>query len=231
MTGPDAGDERADAEKMRRQIAAEAARLLARGGDAERARYRAARRVGQGWVPPDRIPDHDEVRREWHHAAGSAHAFAALVGDRFARIAALVEPLAAVRQDPTRHPEGDVLEHSLQAFGRVRDERPFDEELLTAALVHDVGRAIDRSDAVAAGLAALAGLVTPRTAWLVENLPAGRAYRDGTLGHRARQRLEAHPDFLDLLLLADADRAARVRGGTAPTLDEAIETLRGLDEM
>lgn len=215
-------------DKLRRRIAAEAARIVARGGDSERARYRAARRVGQGWVPPDQIPEHGEVRSELHRVAGSGHAFAALVGDRFARIAALVAPLAAVRTDPARHVEADALEHALQVFDLVRDERPYDEELLTAALVHDVGRAIDRADAVAAGLAALDGLVTPRTAWLVETLPVARAYRDGTLGQRARHRLEAHPDFEDVLALADADRRAHVRDGATPALDEAIAALRGL---
>jgi len=215
-------------DKLRRRIAAEAARIVARGGDSERARYRAARRVGQGWVQPEQIPDHDDVRREFHRAASPGHEFAAFTGDRFDRIAALVAPLAAVRQDPARHPEGDALDHTLQAFDLVRAERPFDEELLTAALVHDVGRAIDRADAVAAGLAVLEGLITARTAWLVEHLPAARAYRDGTLGHRARHRLEAHADFHDVLLLADADRRARMRGYDAPSLDEAIATLRDL---
>ncbi|NBW97608.1 MAG: hypothetical protein EBR28_13000 [Planctomycetia bacterium] len=213
---------------MRRRIAAEAARLLARGGDAERARYRAARRVAGGWVPPDQVPGPDEVRRELHRGASSGHEFASLTGDRFDRIAALVAPLAALRQDPARHPEGDVLEHSLQAFDIVRGERPFDEELLTAALVHDVGRGIDRGDPVAAGLAALEGLLTPRTHWLVENLPVARAYRDGSLGHRARRRLESHECFLDALLLADADRDARVRGYDTPSLEAAIAALRAL---
>jgi len=122
-----------------------------------------------------------------------------------------------------------VLEHSLQVFARVRAERPYDEELLTAALVHDVGRAIDRDAPVPATLTALEGLITPRTAWLVETLPAAVAYGDRTLGHRARQRLEGHADFLDALVLADADRRARVRGYDAPSLDEAIAILRELD--
>jgi len=216
------------ADKLRRRIAEEAGRLAARGGDSERARYRAARRVGQGWVPPDQIPEHDEVRRELHRVADSGHGFASLIGDRFDRIAAVVAPLAAVRTDPARHVEADWLEHALQVFDLVHDERPYDEELLTAALVHDVGRAIDRADAVAAGLAALDGLVTPRTVWLVETLPTARAYRDGTLGQRARRRLEAHPDFEDVLLLADADRRAHVRDCATATLDEAIAVLRGL---
>jgi len=50
----------------------------------------------------------------------------------------------------------------------------------------------------------------------------------GTLGHRARKRLEAHADFLDVLLLAEADRRGRQRGLAAPSLDEAIAILRCL---
>ena len=228
---PDAGGgANADAEKLRRRIAAEAARIVARGGDSERARYRAARRVGRGWVPPEQIPAHDEVRRELQRVDAPQHAFAPRVGDRLDRIAALVAPLGSVRQDPARHPEGDALEHSLQAFDLIRAERAFDEELLTAALVHDVGLAIDRSDPAAAALAALEGIATPRTLWFVEHLATAQAYRDGTLGHRARHRLEAHPDFHDALALADADRRAHVRGYDAPSLDEAIAALRALAE-
>jgi hypothetical protein len=64
----------------------------------------------------------------------------------------------------------------------------------------------------------------------VESLAAARAHRDGSLGHRARRRLESHPDFEDVSLLADADRRGRVRGYDAPTLDEAIAILRALDD-
>jgi predicted HD phosphohydrolase len=138
--------------------------------------------------------------------------------------------LATVRQDPLKHPEGDVLEHTLQVFDRVHEERPFDEELLTAALVHEIGKAIDRANHVAAGLEAVGELVTPRTKWLVESLEAAPAHGDNTLGLRARHRLEAHPDFLDALLLAESDRKARVRGYDAPSLDEAIAILRALEQ-
>jgi len=216
-------------DKLRRRIAAAAARGVAGGSDATRAVFRAARRVAGGWVPDDQLPSGAEVRDEVARTLDPAAAASRLTGDRFDRIAAIVGVLATVRQDPVKHPEGDALEHSLQVFDLVHEERPFDEELLTAALVHDVGRAIDRADPVAAGLEAVAGLVTPRTAWLVETLPVATAYRERTLGQRARQRLAAHPDFLDALLLAEADHKARVRGYDAPTLDEAIAILRGLE--
>jgi hypothetical protein len=226
------------ADKLRRRIAEEAARILSHGGDSKRARYRAARRLTRGWVPEEDLPTHDEVRRELGpHAAGASAGdlpapvgFAHLTGDRFDQIADLVRVLATVRQDPLKHPEGDALDHTLQVFDRVYEERPFDEELLTAALVHEVGRAIDRGNQVAAGLEALGDLVTPRTRWLVESLETAHAHADNTLGLRARHRLEAHPDFLDVLLLAEADRRSRVRGYDAPSLEEAITILRALEQ-
>lgn len=234
MTAPDPAAERPtagdDRDRLRQRITEEAARTVARGSDARRATFRAARRVARGWVPDDRLPRPDEVCDEVRRELDPKASLQPLVGDRFDALAAAVSVLATVRQDPVRCPEGDALEHSLQVFDRVARERPFDEELLTAALVHDVGRAIDRRDPVAATLAAVGDLITPRTRWLVESLPAARAHVERTLGHRARRRLEAHPDFLDALLLAEADRHGHARGYPAPTLDEAIAILRGLEQ-
>ncbi len=224
-----AGDQSASPDRLRQKITGEAARHVARGTDARRAVFRAARRIAHGWVPDDRLPDDDEVRREVHRRLDPSGSLAPVIGDRFDRLAALVAVLETVRQNPARHPEGDALEHSLQVFSIIHDERPCDEEMLTAALAHDVGLAIDRRNAVAASLEALDGLITPRTAWLIEHLPIARDYADSTLGHRARKRLESHADFLDAILLAEADRKGRVRGGAAPTLDEAITILRDLD--
>ena len=215
-------------DKLRRRIAEEAARIVAGGGDSARARFRAARRVNRGWVPGEQLPSHDEIRREVNRGSDPSAGLAHLTGDRFDQIADIVRVLETVKQDPAKHPEGDVLEHSLQVFDRVHEERPFDEELLTAALVHDVGRAIDRANAVAAGLDALGDLITPRTHWLVASLEDAASHGNHTLGARARQRLESHPDFLDALLLAESDRKACVRGYDAPSLDEAIAILRAL---
>ena len=63
----------------------------------------------------------------------------------------LLLPLEAVRQSARYHPEGDVLYHSLQVFELAREHRPFDEEFLLAALLHDVGKGIDPTDHVARG--------------------------------------------------------------------------------
>ena len=93
---------------------------------------------------------------------------------------------AGARQaKPEYHPEGDALYHSLQVFDLARDELPYDEEFLLAALLHDVGKAIDPHDHVAAGLEALEGYITPRTAWLIEHHMEAHALADGTLGGSA----------------------------------------------
>lgn len=140
----------------------------------------------------------------------------------------LLEPLAGVKQSPRYHPEGDALYHSLQVFKLAYDARPYDEEFLLAALLHDVGKAINAHDHVAAGVEALEGLVTERTLWLVEHHMEAHQIRDRTIGHRALQRLAAHPDFDDLCLLGELDRAGRRRGVAVPTVEQALAGLAGV---
>jgi hypothetical protein len=140
----------------------------------------------------------------------------------------LLLPLEHVKENPESHPEGDVLYHSLQVFELARESRPYDEEFLLAALLHDVGKAIDRRDHVAAALEALEGLITPRTAWLVEHHAEALALRDGTLGARSRRRLEASEDFEELLTLAECDALGRQTGVLVPEVSEALACLRQL---
>lgn len=137
----------------------------------------------------------------------------------------LLRPLEAVKQDPRYHPEGDALYHSLQVFELARAERAWDIELCLAALLHDVGKAIDPADHVAAGVAALDGAVSPRTLTLVAYHMEAHAYRDGTLGQRARRRLAALEDLDDLLLLSQLDQAGRRRGAVVCGVDEALAWL------
>ncbi len=141
----------------------------------------------------------------------------------------LLLPLERVKQNPKWHPEGDVLYHSLQVFEQAKDARPWDEEFLTAALLHDVGKGIDPYDHVAAGVQALEGLITERTTWLIENHMLAQEYKAGTLGHRGRVRLEASDDFEDLLELRECDDRGRVPGAVVGTVDEALGYLRELE--
>ena len=141
----------------------------------------------------------------------------------------LLEPLGEVKQSPTYHPEGDALYHSLQVFQLAYEARPWDEEFLLAALLHDVGKAIDPHDHVAVGLEALEGLITNRTAWLIEHHMHAHSIHDRSIGHRMQRRLAEHPDYDDLLLLGECDRAGRKRGVAVPTVDEAILQIAEVD--
>lgn len=148
--------------------------------------------------------------------------------DRFKVFESLLLPLENVKQSLKWHPEGDALYHSLQVFDHARDQLPYDEEFLLAALLHDVGKAIDPRDHVAAGLEALEGFITERTAWLIaHHMDAGQIL-DHTLGARARRRLEENESYEELLTLAECDRAGRVAGAQAPELDEALQYIRDL---
>ncbi len=151
--------------------------------------------------------------------------------DRFQVFTSLLLPLENIKQHPKYHPEGDVLYHSLQVFDHARDQLPYDEEFLLAALLHDVGKGIDPQDHVAAGLEALEGFVTERTAWLIEHHMVAHTLRDGTIGARARRRLQANPSFEELVILSECDDAGRVAGVVAPELEEAIAYIRDLANL
>ena len=151
--------------------------------------------------------------------------------DRFQIYRMLLLPLERVKEDRRYHPEGDVLYHSLQVFDLARDELPYDEEFLLAALLHDVGKGIDRREHIPAGLEALEGYITPRTAWLIEHHRDALALADGTLGARSHRRLAASDDFDELRLLAKCDQAGRAQGVEVPDVDEALGYLRDLAQM
>jgi predicted nucleotidyltransferase len=141
----------------------------------------------------------------------------------------LLLPLENVQQAPQHHPEGDVLYHTLQVFELARDERPYDEEFLLAALLHDVGKGLDRANHVDAGLLALDGLITERTRFFIEHHMHAHDYRTGKLGMKLRRELEASPDFDDLMLLRQCDDNGRVPGATVGTVDEALDYLKELE--
>lgn len=151
--------------------------------------------------------------------------------ERFALYRMRLTPLEGVKQNPKYHPEGDALYHSLQVFERAREARPYDEEFLLAALLHDVGKAIDPNDHVAAAVAALRGAVTERTLWLIEHhMDLLARDRDRSLSARTRRVLESSEYLDDLKQLRDLDDAGRVPGVPVGTLDEALAYLKGLED-
>ena len=149
--------------------------------------------------------------------------------DRFEMYRLYLQALEDVEQDPGEHPEGDALYHSLQVFDLAAAEAGYDEELLTAALLHDVGKATDPLDPAAGSLRMLDGLVTPRTAALIEMLPFATARRAGTLPQSLLRPLDHSEHRADVIQLAAWDAAGRKSGVATTSLEQALDYLRSLD--
>lgn len=222
-------------EKLRRRILFEAARLMQtrKESDYSRARIVAARRMTRGWVHPSDLPDAREIHSTLQEleTGGWPEQTEGPISEetRFATFYRLLQPLACVQQNKRAHPEGDMLYHSLQVFELLCDSFPYDEETLLAGLLHDVGRGIDPLNHVEAALNALSGLISERTAWLMENHMQARGLIDGSIGSRARRRLAGHEDFEEVEGLARADLDGRQPGMRVRELEEALEYIRGID--
>lgn len=111
-----------------------------------------------------------------------------------------------------------------------RDEVPYDQELITAALLHDVGKAIDPADHVAAGLEALEGTLTEREEFLIAHHMDAQSLVAGGLGGKLRKRLAESEWIEDLLTLRSIDDRARKRGVEACTIEEALALLQEMDQ-
>jgi putative nucleotidyltransferase with HDIG domain len=225
-----------DAERLRREIAFEAARLMAqrRETDFNQARWRAARAITRSRIPSEALPTDFEIRQALDQILAvdprEKSTDPTRLDQRDQHFLALLLPLDRVMQDRESHPEGDVLYHSLQVFELAREQCPWDEDLLLAALLHDVGKGIDPHEHVAAGLAMLRGWVSDRVLWLIENHGLAQKALDGTAGVRARRRLAQAEDSEALDVLARCDREGRLPGRRVCTPEEALAALRELAE-
>ena len=231
-----------DHEQLSHRISFDAARLLQgrRVNTYHEARWKAARSITRSYLPSECLPTDIEIRTQLQHLMGSAGVFPTtlpgpstpaddeLPADRFEHYLALLLPLDRVMQPPSIHPEGDVLYHSLQVFELTHETHPWDEELLTAALMHDVGKGIDPRDSHEAGLMALSGFITQRTRWLIDNMPSVHRLFEGVLGARARRRLATSESWEELDALAAHDREGRIPGRNVRPTADAIDILRDL---
>ncbi len=228
-------------EKLRRRICFEAAQLLhsRRETNFTTARWRAARSITRSYLDSDFLPTDMEIRMALQElVATSAASVSTPTSDgmsldeasdsRFLQYHALLEPMDRVRMNRREHPEGDLLYHSLQVFHLAYDARPWDEDFLLAALLHDVGYGIDPHDADLATVTAIQDIVSERTLWLVENLPTQHRIAEGTIGARARRRLDQHEDNEELRLLAVCDINGRLPGRKVDELQAVIQTIKDL---
>jgi hypothetical protein len=244
--------------RIRRKVAYEAARLIYTQEETGyfQAKQKAARRIRGLGVHAGKLPGDGEIRKQIPAVVEAVEALKqneerilknnkkknksarglddvaafAHQADRFRIYESLLLPLENIKEDLRTHPEGDVLYHSLQVFAIARDMLPYDEEFLLAALLHDVGKAIDSRNHVAAGLEALSGQITPRTAWLIEHHTEAIMLRGGSLGARSRRRLEAGESFDELMLLAECDLQGRAVGVAVSDVAQALDLIRELAE-
>lgn len=218
---------------VRNRIAGEAARLLYKGQATEcfQAKQQAARQIASSHLQPEDLPSDAEVQDQLRRLSRRIEEDQGGEADRWKLFESLLLPLEHVRENPLDHPESDALYHSLQVFEEARNRLPYDEEFLLAALLHDVGKAIDPQDPIAAGLEALDGFVSERTAWLIANQSLGHRKKAGDLGVRARRRLREHPYGDDLELLTECDEQGRCPGVAVAELEEALAYVRSLETM
>jgi hypothetical protein len=119
----------------------------------------------------------------------------------------------------------------LQVFEHAAQQSPYDEELLLAALLHEVGRAVDIRQPVEAALGLLQDDISPRTAWLILNLPEANKLHHGTIGHRSLKRLRENEDYEDLILLAECDRLGGQAQANVRQLEDALDYIASIGEM
>jgi len=134
-------------------------------------------------------------------------------------LASLLHALDGVQQSPKYHPEGDALFHSLQVF-ELATRATDDRVLWAAALLHDVGKAIDGPEHDEVGADLLEGLLCDRAVWLVRHhLDLLRDPR------RARRRLHGTAALRDLEALRRWDLGGRDPRARVLDVDDALARL------
>ena len=151
--------------------------------------------------------------------------------DDWQHFVALLRPLENIRMPHPFFQTGDALFHSLQTFEHAVTASPYDQEFLLAALLHEVGRAVDTRDPVTATLELLADDVSDRTIWLIENLPEANKIHLGTIGHRSLRRLRENESYEELILLSDCDRLACASQANVRQVEDAMEYIVEIGEM
>lgn len=114
-----------------------------------------------------------------------------------------------VKQVEEYHPEGDVMNHTYQVFKWAIRES-MDVDLILAALLHDVGKAVDNKNHVRESVKLIEGFSSAKTVWLVKNHMRFWTYISGEMqGLKKCIDLSRHPWFSELVQLARWDKKGR----------------------
>jgi len=141
----------------------------------------------------------------------------------------ILETTRNVQGHEIHHPEGSVFNHSLQSLYRAFRESN-SPDLILAAMLHDVGKALNKLGHDKIGAEIIKPYVSVKTHWLVEqhmriwSLLLGEMKR-----YQKVQDLINHPWLPELIHLARIDKMARVPNRQVPYDREKItERLNSL---
>ncbi len=130
----------------------------------------------------------------------------------------LLTHLEQLRPSPHKHPEGDLLYHSLQVFELGTQRHPCDVEFLAACLFHDVGYLVNPRQPTLASVDVLTPVASPRLVEIVAHLPDGWRYLQTGQMPRSLRKSELFELVVDL---ARCDRDGRVPGEQVRTWEAA----------
>ncbi len=122
----------------------------------------------------------------------------------------MVDRLKGVEQDLKRHPEGDVLTHTLQVLDFAFRET-IDVDLILAAMLHDVGKYENSHEHVSLAVDWLKPYCSVKTIWLIYQHRRIADYLEGRmLGLGRCKDLVSHPWLMELIQLRRWDAAGRM---------------------
>ena len=127
----------------------------------------------------------------------------------FDKLLDLLENLKGVEAREDYHPEKDTFNHSLQTLHHSMHESN-DIELILAAMMHDIGKAVSKPDHEKVAVEMLQGLLTEKSLWLIENHMRVWYLIDGKMARIQKIKdLVSNKWFPDLVLLGRWDKMSR----------------------
>lgn len=120
-----------------------------------------------------------------------------------------LERCRGVPQMDKHHPKGDVFNHSLQVL-RWAFRESNDTDLILAAMLHDVGKAIEGKGHEEKAVKLLEDFLSAKTRWLIEQHMRIWYLILGDMRRQSKVKdLVWHPFLPDLILLARWDKMGR----------------------
>jgi predicted HD phosphohydrolase len=121
----------------------------------------------------------------------------------------LLENLKGIESREDYHPEKDTYNHSLQIFHHAIRESD-DLDLILAAMMHDVGKAVNKIGHENIAVDMLQGLLSEKSLWLIENHMRIWYLIEGKMIRLQKVKdLVSNKWFPDLVLLARWDKMSR----------------------